>query len=289
MADTPGTVSRILWHFTGRPKWNAAENRQENIPKPANEAYEAFLSILRSKQLRIGQYREVVKVRVPKLQKYNREKRRVEEQTNVLIELRSSPVCCLADIPITHLSYHAQRYGKFAIGFHRDAAVQHGFNPVFYTLYDTTVLKSLYDGFAQLRNVDVNAIEYAAEDVETEVQGLECEHGHEVEVDLSSAVDNIQSEAQWVGNAVEAAQDSFERFLAFVKTFDQDEFATIYCEREWRSVELFPFRFDHVAMVVLPRSDGKRSYFDKFISDGVRRLKFPRSIPVVPWEDLVEH
>jgi hypothetical protein len=42
----------------------------------------------------------------------------------------------LADIPVAHLSYHAHRYGKAAIGFHRDAAIREGFHPVFYTWHE---------------------------------------------------------------------------------------------------------------------------------------------------------
>jgi len=74
MSDTPGTVSRILWHFTGGPRWDVVKNCQEPNPKPYDEAYKAFLSILRSKQLRVGQYHEVVKVVVPKLQEYDAKK-----------------------------------------------------------------------------------------------------------------------------------------------------------------------------------------------------------------------
>ena len=41
MNGTPGTVSKILWHFTGGPRWNSELNRQEQEPKPAEEACEA--------------------------------------------------------------------------------------------------------------------------------------------------------------------------------------------------------------------------------------------------------
>ena len=54
--------------------------------------------------------------------------------------LESVPVCCLAEIPVEHLSYHAKRYGKIGIGFHRDAAIRCGFNPVFYQLHTSDVL-----------------------------------------------------------------------------------------------------------------------------------------------------
>jgi len=37
---TPGTVSKILWHFTGGPTWNTEKEKQNTTPKPANDAYE---------------------------------------------------------------------------------------------------------------------------------------------------------------------------------------------------------------------------------------------------------
>ena len=61
---TPGTVSKILWHFTGGPTWNMDKNKQNISPKPAKDAYQCMISIIESKELRTGNYSEVVKVRV---------------------------------------------------------------------------------------------------------------------------------------------------------------------------------------------------------------------------------
>jgi hypothetical protein len=41
-----GTVSKILWHFTGPPRWNDITREQENHPKPAIEAYQNLQLIL---------------------------------------------------------------------------------------------------------------------------------------------------------------------------------------------------------------------------------------------------
>jgi hypothetical protein len=282
----PGTVSKILWHFTGGPRWNSAKNRQETRPKPAGEAYEALLSILRSKQLDLGQYRELVKVRIPRLRAYNATKQEPEKFTNE--EIRSSQVCCLADIPVAHLSYQARRYGKIAVGFHRNAAVQHGFNPVFYTLHDAKVLRSVYECSEQLRYRAANALRDAQSNIEWAVEDLKCQHGHQVDVDGARL--DIGWEMRDIEDAVTAARTSLREFLAFVKTFDQRQFASIYCEREWRSIRAFPFRLSHVAMIVLPAKDiNEVSYFNQFVTADARRLRIPRSIPVVPWEDLVEH
>jgi hypothetical protein len=283
----PGTVSRILWHFTGGPRWNKVKNRQEGRPKPASEAYEALLSILTSKELRLGQYREVVKVLVPKLRRYNAKKHQTEEIPNTIVELRSSPVCCLADIPVAHLSYQAKRYGRLAIGFHRDAAVRHGFNPVFYTLQDTKVLRSVYQGFAQLRQINARSLREAEWNIDSQVEDLTCKHGHPVDTD--SGLYDAREQLRDIGDAVSEVQTSLTEFLAFVKTFNQREFSTIYCEREWRSTKPFPFTTNDVAMIVLPKIGSETSYFNLFVGEEPVRLNFPRSIPVVPWEDLVEH
>jgi hypothetical protein len=95
--------------------------------------------------------------------KYNRAKRAFEVQKYVQRELVSAPVCCLADVPVMHLSYLASRYGKFAIGFHRDAVVRHGFNPVFYALEDAASVNSIYKGFSQLRNVTAEVVRLGGE------------------------------------------------------------------------------------------------------------------------------
>src|SRR5262249_14099416 len=117
MTSSPGTVSKILWHFTGGPQWNEAEKRQADNPKPASEAYNALLSILKDHKLRIGGYKEIIKVKVPAIGTYEEDADTWFKERDATQELISAPVCCLADIPIIHLGYHADRYGKFAIGF----------------------------------------------------------------------------------------------------------------------------------------------------------------------------
>lgn len=293
MTLAPGTVSKILWHFTGGPKWNAAAKRQEERRKPEGDAYKALLSILRDKKLELGQYREVVKVRLPQFGPRNEKTGKSRIVGYKIDKLQSSPVCCLSDIPIAHLSYQAKRYGKIALGFHRAAVVRHGFNPVFYTLSHTRVLRSIYKCLAELVDVDSDAgsIDWSASEIESETANVECEHGHEVEVDIggevSSEVSDIQSAADDIAVTVSSAQENLKKFLAFVKSFGSDEFSTIYCEREWRSTKPFSFSESDVAMVVLPKRNA--GYFSDFVSRRAKRLGVPRSIPVVPWEDLIEH
>jgi hypothetical protein len=286
---TPGTVSKILWHFTGGPPWDAERNCQATTPKADSSAYQAVLSILSSRQLRVGAYKEVVKVLVPKVRKYNFTTKVVDETQNVMRELSSAAVCCVADIPVAHLPYHSQRYGRFALGFHRDSVLKGGFNPVFYTLHDTPVIQSFYEGFSELNYVDVDNVKSAADEISDETSDLQCDKGHDIEIDLSGKVLDIEMAADDIEAAVSATQNSIQTFLAFVKTFNSDEFASIYCEREWRSVKTFEFQYDDIAMIILPKKIASRRYFQEFVGTEVPSLKILRSVPIVPWEDLVEH
>lgn len=282
----PGTVSKILWHFTGGPTWNATTKRQNAARRPASDAYKNLASIIRTRQLRLGSYTETVRVSIPMKAVYRgkRKKKRSLLQPFVA-EIESAPVCCLSDIPAAHLGYHAYRYGKFAIGFHRDAAVRHGFNPVFYSLEHTGVVRSIYKGFSQLETLDSDAITQAIEDIRSAANSIQ--EGY-IE-DVSYSVTDLESQADWMIEAARSARESLQEFVAFVKTFGINEFATVYCEREWRALRPYSFTWDDVAMIVLPRVVSKRKYLDDFLRRSGKNLKMPRSIPIVPWEDLVEH
>ena len=79
-------------------------------------------------------------------------------------------------------------------------------------------------------------------------------------------------------------------FLSFIKAIKDkdDDFEKTYCEREWRSTEIFNFQYADVAMIVLPKSFFSDKY-DYRITEFSNELNLPRSIPIIPWEDLVEH
>jgi hypothetical protein len=73
-----------------------------------------------------------------------------------------------------------------------------------------------------------------------------------------------------------------------VKTFEPNEFGTIYCEREWRSIQPFKFDYGDISMIVLPRYTYSGDHYDNFVEEA-RRLKIPLNISIVAWDDLVEH
>ncbi|NQT24242.1 hypothetical protein HQ585_02695 [candidate division KSB1 bacterium] len=279
----PGTVSDILWHFTGGPKWNEKEKRQEADPKPSSEAYERLCSILTEdtetgkRILKVGGHREVVFCK-SKLEFHFGKKIIILNAGDVLLE--SSPVCCLAEIPIVHLNYVSVRYRKFAIGFYRKTAIKNQFNPVLYTFESSSI---------------AGAIRTLSENIES-LQGFpewfkENVINDEKNPDFSSQRPDLKEAYHFLSGAVEPTKPSFERILSFIKTIKENELESIYCEREWRSTQDFRFTCDDVAMIVLPKKmdDDNTPYFDKFIEEEIDRLSIPRKIPIIAWEDLIEH
>jgi hypothetical protein len=263
---SPGTVSKILWHFTGGPKWNDQTNRQAERKKPAAAAFKALCSIMKNQELKLGTYTEIV---------------RTEHE-----EILSAPVCCLADIPVVHLGYHQIKYGKFAIGFHRSAAIRSGFNPVFYSPEYAEAAGAICHPLFDLRVVNTGAIASKAQEIEEAVRVFAPQIDR---ISILLELASIKNEAEKIATFVEAARESLLQFAAYVKTFEKDEFATVYCEREWRALKSFNFSYQDVAMIVLPRCVGKRQYFEEFVTKVLPRINLSRSIPIVPWEDLVEH
>lgn len=283
---SPGTVSKILWHFTGGPVWNDKTRKQELEPKDDKKAFENLASILQYKQLRVGDYKEVVKVTLPERVHYDHTKKQSVKESDVTVDVESAPVCCLADIPAPNLAYHAYRYGKFAIGFHRESVIKHGFNPVFYTLKDTDIVRSIYQGFSSLELVDLSTFEFDADDIRSGIDRLSQDYDR-LASDITRRLDDIDAARNELEDYFKDAHESLRQFIAFVKTFSIDEFATIYCEREWRSTKDFTFTMDDVAMIVLPKNSNP-NYFRQFVKE-IAPIGIPRDIPIVPWEDFAEH
>ena len=276
---TPGTVSKILWHFTGGPIWNNSSNKQEDGLKSNEQAYKNLKSILSSKVLKLGSYHEIISVIYPE-QKIYEGSGKWSVHKNVETILKSSPVCCLADIPIQHLRYHSMRYGRFAIGFYRTSAIRNNFNPVFYTLNNEDIVKNIYEGFSSLSNINIRSIRDITSDLEWDFN----EVGEEIP-EIKRKVERIDDEADYIETYVDEAQDNLRNYLAFIKTFSPDQFDTIYCEREWRSLDEFEFEYSDVAFVILPKLADNKNYVFQLIEE----LKLPRNITIASWEDLVEH
>jgi hypothetical protein len=286
LSGSPGTVSKILWHFTGGPTWNAKLNKQNKRPKPGKDAYASLTGILREKTLKLGNYREIVSVVLPEMRVLDTKTMQSIVEKGQKVEIQSAPVCCVADIPIMHLAYLAPRYGKFAIGFYRDALIRHGFNPVLYTLHDTDVMRDIYNGLTGLGSITADSVEMSIDMMQ---DALDKATDKELAGLVGWVVEELDGAARFITKYRDSARKSLHEFLAFIKTFDKDEFGTIYCEREWRSVEAYKFAMDDIAMIMVPRSVGGTNYYKDFVEKNLERLKIPARLPIVPWEDLVEH
>ncbi|MEZ8804262.1 abortive infection system antitoxin AbiGi family protein [Vibrio splendidus] len=281
MGFRPGTVSKILWHFTGGPLWDSEENKQLKELKPTSCGYDALTSILESRQLRVGSYKEVVKVIIPIKRKYNPTLGKVEEIKNYEAMVSSSPVCCVADIPLQHIAYHSNRYGKIAIGFHRDSIVNASFNPVMYTLDNTELVNSIYKGYSSLSELETREAIRENDSLQYEINDLVFEHDLPHTPDASS----VENELDYIEKARKITTESYERFLAYIKTFQQDEFDSIYCEREWRSTSSYNFDLSDIAIIILPKNAEGRNFYQDFINS----TDLPRNITIGCWEDLIEH
>ena len=165
--------------------------------------------------------------------------------------------------------------------------MRHDFNPVFYALDNAKFIQSIYRGLGQINSMGGEIFkDYASWERETVEEFVASN-------DLNGAPDQtfiniISEQADYLDESLREARTSFGDFLGMVKTFTSDEFGTIYCEREWRSLEAFKFNYEDIAMIVLPRKVGVNEYFQPFCKKASLVLRLPSTIPV-PWEDLVEH
>lgn len=285
----PGTVSKILWHFTGGPLWSESLSKQESEPKPMNLSFDVLIKILKSKQLRVSNYSELVRVIVPEMLCWNSEQQKVDKKHNVEKIIKSSPVCCLADIPIQHLNFHSKRYGKFAIGFHRQSAIKHNFNPVLYSLVDSPIVSSIFSGLSTINSStetfhikkDINEIDRILGGIQKKIDELDHYSSSIYKEDFDFKL-AIEEEIKTLESHIDDAKKSISDFVAFVKTFTEDEFNSIYCEREWRSITPYNFTFEDIAMIVLPKEGG---YFENLIDQDI----LPKYISIIAWEDLMEY
>lgn len=297
MSSTPGTVSKILWHFTGGPEWDGEKFCQKDRPKSIKKAYKALVAIMRTKRLILGKNREAIWL----------------DPDGTLIH-SIDPICCLADIPIQHLSYHCKRYGTIAIGFRRESAVRHGFAPVLYALETfphtsniSLIIESINNNLRTF-NLQNFYIEKLTQEIDLRLKRVESKPMAKTELyqeNIAREIRELRTLEQVVKNDLDyqvkmvlTAKQIYEgitKLMAYVKTFKETEFESIYCEREWRSTKEFNFKYSDVAMIVLP---SKGSHHSKFIShiktlneelEKEKEPLIPDTVPIVPWEDLVEH
>lgn len=103
--------SKIYWHFTGSPdvNWSKIEMPKEieGKAKEPKESVKILKLILSSKKLLAG------------------------SPEKIHGEVKTNKFCSVCDIPFKDLIYHADYYGKVAIGF-SSSSIHKYFNPVLY-------------------------------------------------------------------------------------------------------------------------------------------------------------
>jgi len=280
MSASPGTVSKILWHFTGGPVWNEKKNKQGKRLKPVDDSFKALKEIIKSNELRTGKYHEIVRTIIPDKKIFNLKTKKFEIKKNHSAIIKSSPVCCVAEIPIQHLDYLSKRYGKIAIGFHRDSIVKAGFNPVMYTLDKSNLSRDIHDGYSLIDNFNTSWVNSSIDDIQSNIDSIISDYEIDEDIDTSDAR-NALEDIEWINIDI---LTYYENLLAYIKTFEHSEFETIYCEREWRTTNNYEFTIDDIAMIILPKK-GKKDFYNSFL----KSTKLPRRVPVVSWEDLIEH
>ncbi len=296
-------VSKILWHFTGGPIRDASNSELSDQIKSPNAAYDALKSILLTQELRTGSYKEEITAVFPQrlgmrfdpslpsdiagpLGTGPRGKWVPFVEKDAKVTQSSVPVVCLADIPISSLDYHSRRYGRFAVGFHRSAAIKHGFYPVCYSLERSANIVRVLDAMELCTNAEagIENIEYLLSQIGYASGQIPLE-GHKAFLQIMTS--DAQEESATVAKSVNRALDNIRGIIALFKSFDQSEFETIYCEREWRCDKSMHFTYDAIAMVILPRILENTDYYSKFLSEVGPEL--PQTIPIIPWEDITEN
>ena len=285
MSKTPGTVSKILWHFTGGPGWSVDQDKQSGKLKSPAKAFMALNSIVKSKQLKESSYPESVKAIV--MRQINTDKIANKPTVHAAFEDRveTSSVVCVADIPVQHLNYHAGKYGKFAIGFKRESLIDYGFNPVMYTHNSSKVANNFVElindleffrtGFAEYNKFTLEQFGKCPQEIVNALQFF----GGEIGTPLGRMV----GFGSTLSSEIDQIHDRVMKHASLLKTFQYSDMDSIFTEREWRLTARYYFEYHDIAMIVLPRKGG---WFDRFVSE---QHTLPRAIPIVPWEDLIEH
>lgn len=232
----------------------------------------------------LGGFHELIKVRIAEETTYSSHLRRHVTRRNQIRGIKTSPVCCVADIPLSELHYHSRRYGRFAIGFHRQSLINSGFNPVLYTEENGKIVHNFYGAQHTLSSLDESEIVQAADDlassIESEVQEVNANY------DLNFDTSEVESAAENIVADANEALEQMKSSLAFVKTYKSRDFEKIYAEREWRSVSEFNFQMSDIAMLLLPTSSNA-DHFKNFVTRAVSQLGLPKSVSIVRWQDGV--
>ncbi len=235
-----GYFSKIYWHFTGGPIINWENIRMpkeiEGEQKSSTDAVLILNKILSSRQL-LATCTE-----------------------KIMGELRTNDFCCVCDIPLKDLIYHADYYGKVAIGFSAKA-IHKQFNPVLYLEREFPIPdNTLIDGSIIL-NGDKNF-----DDGDSAFELMSYLFG----LDKNTQYKDFLSD--YLGN--------MKQFIKFTR-FSENDDETFYREREWRSINGdFNFETDDVEAIIVPRE------FIPEVKNQLLTSNYKNDIVIIPFDFL---
>ena len=219
-------TSEVFWHFVGRRKSD-------------EDSYKILLSILGT-GLRVGPKPTSVIFRIPE-----------PGGNTTRVKLDGYPVNCLADIPLKDLPLHIRRYNQFAIGFHKESAINFGFNPV---LYVNQFSPEFYDFMRTLDDVGTY-LAGANRQMSTRYEHLRCLLGSIAKAGFLQMMPHEHQE------------------------IEDEQIQNFYYEREWCSLRTWDFQPKDVAAVLLPDE-----YVSKFAADkNASRLKLVTEAVTIPY------
>jgi hypothetical protein len=275
--SSPGTVSKILWHFTGGPVWDECNQRQSDECKSDKIAFMNMKNILRTRELRLGKYREVVKHIIPEREVLDLNIMQNVIEKNVPLVFESFPVCCVAEIPLKDIAYISKRYGKFAIGFYRDSLLTQ-FRPVTYILENEKILLHYIKAYEEAVRLNKD-IALLPNQINENIEVIQSKENLLRIGLLAYIFDDQSKQLQYIAEVI-------KRSISYIKTITYEELDTIYCEREWRSIQKYYIRRKDIAFIVIPKYFVQKEKLN--IESFTRSLHIQRSVPIIPWEDIVE-
>ncbi|WP_027339074.1 abortive infection system antitoxin AbiGi family protein [Halonatronum saccharophilum] len=232
--------SKIYWHFTGSPDVNWSKVKMpkeiEGEYKKASESVEILKLILASKKLLAGSPEKI--------------------HGNV----RTNGFCCVCDIPFKDLIYHANYYGKVAIGFSANSIYKY-FNPVLYKECNFPIPSDI--------KVDSN-------------RKLDPEKTFDSKASvykLMSYLFNLE-ESEEYNVFLNKYLGELKKYIK-ITHFSEVDNETFYREREWRSTEGdYHFTEKDIEALLVPK---------KFISEVKNHLdinNYKDNITIIPFEFL---
>ena len=218
-------ASEILWHFVGRKTKDNPES-----------SYTTLISILKDGL---------------KISKEPSEFRYKDPNTNNQVTRWGYPTSCLSDIPFKDLIIHAERYGTLAIGFHKERAIDNGFNPVLYV----NTYSSMFARFmSDIKELEDHLLQSDKE---------KYDKFQEMLLMLGAVAKSGDLKANPIDN----------------RQLDEFQLNNFYYEREWRSLYDWPFEPNDVALIIVHDDEMVEEFREDIEKEKLRANKKTAILP----------